>query len=591
MSSRLSASRYQALGWLLQALPRCHRPFNTKFRSYMLKSQMPTTSQIPKLFAETIHGVDENISEGDLYRYTRQRWLKNERDELAKRYLEFNLPHLVEEAVRVCKGARHCTRVLKCIEGLHNKAFILTMDNGAEVFAKLPNPNAGPSQYTTASEVATQQMLRDVFNVPVPRVLAWSCDAANNSVQAEYILEEKVPGVRLGAVWHRLTWEKKLAIVDQVADFDGSLSATRFKTHGCIYFKEDLQRLTGNSDAIQLISDQQHSTLEQYAIGPLTKAELWVSGREQLDIDRGPWQDQQAYARGLGANEVSWIRNSAKPRMNYYRSSKHLELPEDALELLAKYEQVASFLVPSTNNESAAANTLWHPDLHLDNVFVDPVSHRITGIVDWQSATVAPLFYQSGVHRAFRHYKSVQEGWVMPKKPENFDNLDPNEQKQIDQDLESETIHKYYELQTMKRAPLHWDVLQQSSVHMLRKPVWLVTGVWENRDIFFLRDSLIAIVAQWNEIFGEDTPCPIAFSTEELELHAKEEENIDGVGQMLSLFRAQGVLPADGMVQPEDYETAIENCRKYKNIFLSTAQNEDERDLYSKLWPYQEVSE
>ncbi|KAL5444275.1 hypothetical protein PMIN06_008452 [Paraphaeosphaeria minitans] len=179
----------------------------------------------------------------------------------------------------------------------------------------------------------------------------------------------------------------------------------------------------------------------------------------------------------------------------------------------------------------------------------------------------------------------------MPKKPENFDNLDPNEQKQIDQDLESETIHKYYELQTMKRAPLHWDVLQQSSVHMLRKPVWLVTGVWENRDIFFLRDSLIAIVAQWNEIFGEDTPCPIAFSTEELELHAKEEENIDGVGQMLSLFRAQGVLPADGMVQPEDYETAIENCRKYKNIFLSTAQNEDERDLYSKLWPYQEVSE
>lgn len=277
--------------------------------------------------------------------------------------------------------------------------------------------------------------------------------------------------------------------------------------------------------------------------------------------------------------------------MNYYRSPKHPELPEDALELLAKYEQVAPFLVPSRNNESAAANTLWHPDLHLDNIFVDPISHRITGIVDWQSAAVAPLFYQSGVHRAFRHYKSVQEGWVMPEKPENFDTLDPNEQKQIDQDLESETIHKYYELQTMKRVPLHWDVLQQSSVHMLRKPVWLVTGVWENQHMFFLRDSLIAIVAQWNEIFGEDTPCPITFSTEELELHAKEEENIDGVGQMLSLFRAQGVLPADGMVQPEDYQTAVENCHKYKQIFLNMAQNEDERDLYSRLWPYQEVSE
>ena len=37
------------------------------------------------------------------------------------------------------------TRVLKCSEGLHNKAFILTMDNGTEVFAKRPNPNAGPA--------------------------------------------------------------------------------------------------------------------------------------------------------------------------------------------------------------------------------------------------------------------------------------------------------------------------------------------------------------------------------------------------------------------------------------------------------------
>ncbi|KAI8941617.1 hypothetical protein NX059_002830 [Plenodomus lindquistii] len=127
----------------------------------------------------------------------------------------------------------------------------------------------------------------------------------------------------------------------------------------------------------------------------------------------------------------------------------------------------------------------------------------------------------------------------------------------------------------MKRAPIHRDVLQQPSIHMLRKPVWLVTGVWENRNMFFLRDSLIAIIAYWNEIFGEDTSCPITFSSEELELHAKEEENIDGVEQMLSLFRDQGVLPADGMVQPEDYQTAVENCHKYKAVFLNAAENED----------------
>ncbi|KAE8373283.1 hypothetical protein BDV26DRAFT_297062 [Aspergillus bertholletiae] len=68
------------------------------------------------------------------------------------------------------------------------------MDNGAEIFAKLPNPNAGPTGYVTASEAATHQLLRDVFNIPVPRVLAWSFDAANNPVEAEYIVTEKAPG-------------------------------------------------------------------------------------------------------------------------------------------------------------------------------------------------------------------------------------------------------------------------------------------------------------------------------------------------------------------------------------------------------------
>lgn len=52
-------------------------------------------------------------------------------------------------------------KLLKCIEGQYNKAFIMTMDNGVEVLAKLPNPNAGPAFYTTASEVATRHFVCD----------------------------------------------------------------------------------------------------------------------------------------------------------------------------------------------------------------------------------------------------------------------------------------------------------------------------------------------------------------------------------------------------------------------------------------------
>lgn len=50
-------------------------------------------------------------------------------------------------------------KVLKCVEGQFNKAFLLTMSNGFEIIARLPNPNAGPAFYTTASEVATRHFV------------------------------------------------------------------------------------------------------------------------------------------------------------------------------------------------------------------------------------------------------------------------------------------------------------------------------------------------------------------------------------------------------------------------------------------------
>jgi Ser/Thr protein kinase RdoA (MazF antagonist) len=68
--------------------------------------------------------------------------------------------------------------------------------------------------------------------------------------------------------------------------------------------------------------------------------------------------------------------------MNHYRSSQDHELPNDGLALLTQYMDVASYLVPPSTDEAAASKVLWHPDLHLDNVFVDPNTHRITRIVD-----------------------------------------------------------------------------------------------------------------------------------------------------------------------------------------------------------------
>ncbi|KAL4894781.1 hypothetical protein BDV59DRAFT_174953 [Aspergillus ambiguus] len=83
----------------------------------------------------------------------------------------------------------HSAKITKCVEGLHNKAFILKMDNGSKVLAKLPNPNAGPAHFSVASEVATRELLRDVFNIPLSRVLSWSSDAAKAVLPVDGMVE------------------------------------------------------------------------------------------------------------------------------------------------------------------------------------------------------------------------------------------------------------------------------------------------------------------------------------------------------------------------------------------------------------------
>ena len=97
-----------------------------------------------------------------LNRFTSGRWLWNERQQLACRYVKFDLPTLLQLAASAV-GSRSCTQVLKFSEGQYNKVFQLTMDDGREVIAKLPNPNAGRPHFTTASEVATMDFVWPAF--------------------------------------------------------------------------------------------------------------------------------------------------------------------------------------------------------------------------------------------------------------------------------------------------------------------------------------------------------------------------------------------------------------------------------------------
>ena len=99
-----------------------------------------------------------DCDEEDLHRYTSGRWLWNEAAQLSARRVDFNFEALQRVAAEAI-GARACVDVTKMTEGNFNKVFLMEMDDGRQVIAKLPNPNVGPAGIITASEVATMDFV------------------------------------------------------------------------------------------------------------------------------------------------------------------------------------------------------------------------------------------------------------------------------------------------------------------------------------------------------------------------------------------------------------------------------------------------
>ncbi len=97
----------------------------------------------------------------EFFHYTRARVVgeQNRARELGSRRVRFDMNALAQVAARSV-GARSVVDVEKFPDGMYSKAFLMTTDDGRQVVAKVPNPNAGRPHYTTASEVATMDFVR-----------------------------------------------------------------------------------------------------------------------------------------------------------------------------------------------------------------------------------------------------------------------------------------------------------------------------------------------------------------------------------------------------------------------------------------------
>ena len=232
--------------------------------------------------------------------------------ETASRYVEFNVDE-IQNVACAAVGAQRCVMFKKLGEGMHvafcvsislcfigsyNKVFALNFDNGVEVIARLPTPLAGAPFFTTASEVATLEFVREVLDIRAPRVFAWSASATENPVGAEYIIMEKMSGVESYHRWTRIAKGPQVfPLLDGVFDIERSFECAPFSQIGSLYFKDDVpadlrDRPLFRPGSLPEDDPELYRKLdtakEKYRIGPIADRQWWRSGRSQVTDDHGP---------------------------------------------------------------------------------------------------------------------------------------------------------------------------------------------------------------------------------------------------------------------------------------------------------------
>jgi aminoglycoside phosphotransferase (APT) family kinase protein len=202
---------------------------------------------------------------------------------MSERYVRFNVQELKLAAAQAV-GRNRCVGIKKLAEGGFNWVFLLTMDDGFEVIARIPTTIAGPPRYATASEVATMDFLRRYHDLPVPKVFAYSSRVdGNNPVGTEYIIMERVHGSSLASRWQSLSKKELVDVIEQVASLEEKVLAIRFPMFGSLYYKEDVE-----SSVEPARGCKSEYLPDEFAIGPLAKRQFWFDERAEMEIDRGP---------------------------------------------------------------------------------------------------------------------------------------------------------------------------------------------------------------------------------------------------------------------------------------------------------------
>ncbi|KAK2763292.1 hypothetical protein FQN54_009928 [Arachnomyces sp. PD_36] len=454
------------------------------------------------------------------------------------------------------------------------------MDDGNEVIAKIPCPNAGPASLTTASEVATLRLLRSCTSIRVPEVFAWSSDPAN-PVGAEYIIMEKIPGIALAERWEAMSTLDRYKVIDRIIGMEKELEELKFPAYGSLFLRDSIPQ----KDRYYPLSPDLDPT-GLFCVGPSCDRSVW--NKKAADMCEhsskvGPWASLLDFALSIPQRELDATvdsKNEVQHQLDRFDGGQSLDEYSDLIRKAREILPVLSIHPPVVNG---ADPVLWHTDLHLGNIFVspdDPTS--IEGIIDWQSSQISPLFIQARFPEFLKPPKGYNPGTDIPSLPDNFDKLDPEQKEEATKEITAASRSKYYEMSCLGYNKHIYDAMK------LDRRLWepfICCELFSKGSMVPLRSSLVRISQDW-AVLGLPGSCPFSFSEEELNLHNEQVELYQDTLYLWDIVKTQLCTDDFGWVAMDRWEKTNDMNKSLFDMYIETMSEELSLDAATKKWPF-----
>ncbi|KAF3899222.1 Mitochondria protein Fmp29 [Trichophyton interdigitale] len=459
-------------------------------------------------------------------------------------------------------------------EGGFNKVFLLTIDDGSEVVARIPTPIAGPRGLTTASEVATMRFLRETLHIPVPRVLAYS-PTSDNPVGAEYILMERLRGEALGPKWLSLSKTDMVDLMTQIARIEKKIFDFKFPAYGSLYHRHDIPK----ESRVDFEVDG-----GDFCIGPICKRQFWHGERADMELDRGPWTSPADCVSAPARRELACTSTFGKPRPRraFLLPTEENIDPREHISLLSQYLQVAPFLVPA--QQEMATPILRHPDLSFPNILLTPGTNKIEGILDWQDASILPLFMQAGYPAFCEHNYFQVQSLKEPNLPNNYGELNDVDRMKADIKLQLEKANLYYYAATGLENDLHLRALRLPGLGMIQYLISHAGYPWD-ADLINFRAGLVGLTKIWDGMISD--PCPISFSPDDEKAILNDATEWRECEEILLNIQENIGVDREGGTHPDDFEHAYEMAQRLRLQIYANAE-EKLRKLFWKSWIFKD---